>query len=116
MDRFGGGPPRRGGFSRQAAVKALKESVQTGHKTGLPQNLLSLFDARPRLDHVQPIKKRPAKLPLTGLGAYLDSFASEGDPEYQPPRPATVPPDPRLFRNKEFPTQARIDTETFLEK
>lgn len=116
MDRFGGGPPRRGGFSRQAAVKALKESVQTGHKTGLPHNLLVLFDARPRLGHGAAIKKRTPKMPMNGLTAYLDSFASEGDPEYQPERPSTVPPEPRLFRNKEFPTQARIDTETFFEK
>lgn len=113
---FGGGGGGPGGGFRRTAVKALKESVQTGHKTGLPGNLLILFQSRQQLPLPEPVKKKPPKLPMLGLGAYVKEFASEGDPEYAPPRADDVPPSPRLFRNREFPTQARIDAETKVEK
>lgn len=116
MDRFDRFKKPGGGFSRQAAVKALKESVQTGHKTGLPPNLLALFAAKPQFPKPEDPKKPKIKLPYTGLAAYVPEFASEGDPEYQPPRPEDRPPSPRLFRNREFGTQARIDGETKIEK
>ncbi|EFJ44377.1 hypothetical protein VOLCADRAFT_106420 [Volvox carteri f. nagariensis] len=111
FDRF-----KKGGFNRQAAVKALKESVQTGHKTGLPPQLLSLFNPRAQLPLVTDVKKPKIKLPYTGLAAYVKEFAGEGDPDYQPPRNEDRPPSPRLFRNRELAAQARVDTETKIEK
>ncbi len=111
FDRF-----KKGGFNRQAAVKALKESVQTGHKTGLPPQLLNLFNARPQLPIPPEIKKQKFKLPYTGLGPHVKEFAAEGDPEYQPPRNEDRPPSPRLFRNRELAAQARVETETKTEK
>ncbi|PNH12029.1 U1 small nuclear ribonucleoprotein, partial [Tetrabaena socialis] len=117
FDRFkkpgaGGG----GGFSRQAAVKALKESVQTGHKTGLPPALLTLFQARAQLGLPVDLKKTTINQPYTGLSAYVKEFAGEGDPEYQPPKAEDRPPSPRLFRNRELPWQVRLETETKTEK
>lgn len=41
----------------------------------------------------------------TGVAAYLDKFAEPGDAEYEPPAPETRPPEPRLFRSRELPTQ-----------
>lgn len=111
FDRF-----KKPGFNRQAAVKALKESVQTGHKTGLPPPLLSLFSPRPQLPVVADVKKPKLKLSYTGLAAYVQDFASEGDPDYQPPRSEDRPPSPRLFRNRELAVQVRLDTETKTEK
>ncbi|GFR50213.1 hypothetical protein Agub_g12390 [Astrephomene gubernaculifera] len=111
FDRF-----KKPGFNRQAAVKALKESVQSGHKTGLPPPLLSLFNPRAQLPLPPEIKKPKIKLPYTGIAAYVKEFASEGDPEYQPPRSEDCPPSPRLFRNRELSAQARLDTETKTEK
>lgn len=111
---FGGGGGR--GFSRQAAVKALKESVQTGHKTGLPSNLLKLFEAGPPLPKPASLKKRPPKVKYNGLAHCIQEFAAPGDPEYEPPPPADRPPEPRIYRNRELVVQARIDTETKPEK
>ncbi|GIL87042.1 hypothetical protein Vretimale_14182 [Volvox reticuliferus] len=111
FDRF-----KKGGFNRQAAVKALKESVQTGHKTGLPPQLLALFNPRAQLPAVTDIKKPKIKLPYTGLAPYVTEFAGEGDVDYQPPRNEDRPPSPRLFRNRELAAQARVDTETKIEK
>lgn len=52
-----------------------------------------------------------------GIAAYLNDFASPGDPEYEPPGPPEDKfPEPRLFRNKEYALQVRLEEETKLEK
>jgi hypothetical protein len=105
---------RRRGPSR-AAVKQLKESVQNaGHRTGLPPKLLQLFGNRD-VPCVKPRNKKPAKLPYTGLSAYVGSFSNPGDADYDPPVERT-PDSPRLFRNRELPLQARVNAESKLEK
>eukprot|EP00195_Chlamydomonas_chlamydogama_P016989 CAMPEP_0202892582 /NCGR_PEP_ID=MMETSP1392-20130828/2297_1 /ASSEMBLY_ACC=CAM_ASM_000868 /TAXON_ID=225041 /ORGANISM="Chlamydomonas chlamydogama, Strain SAG 11-48b" /LENGTH=384 /DNA_ID=CAMNT_0049576591 /DNA_START=135 /DNA_END=1289 /DNA_ORIENTATION=- len=109
-------PQRPKGFNRQAQVKALKESVQSGHKTGLPPKLLDLFAPRQQLQPGTAIKKRKPKLPYSGVADYVKFFANPGDQEYEPPPPSNRPPSPRLCRNRELPVQARIDTETAIEK
>ncbi|KAG2451819.1 hypothetical protein HYH02_003595 [Chlamydomonas schloesseri] len=111
FDRF-----KKPGFNRQAAVKALKESVQTGHKTGLPPPLLSLFAPRPQLPLTDGLTKPKINKQFTGIANYVKEFASEGDPEYQPPRNPDCPPSPRLFRNPELRIQSRVETETKTEK
>lgn len=93
----------------------LKESIST-HRTGLPDKLLKLFAARPPLHYLPPQKKKPPKLPYTGIAQYVDFFAQPGDEEYEPPPPDTRPPEPRIMRNPELPTQARVDIETKPEK
>lgn len=102
-------------FNRQQAVKQLKESVQTGHRTGLTRDVLHLFEAAPPLDTGTVIAKKPPKLPYTGVAQYTTLFASPGDTEYEPP-PKQDLPEVRKVRNREFSTQARIETETKLEK
>lgn len=111
FDRF-----KKPGFNRQAAVKALKESVQTGHKTGLPPPLLTLFSPRQQLPLADGLKKAKINQKYTGMASYVKEFASEGDPEYQPPRNPDCPPSPRLFRNPELRIQSRVETETKTEK
>ncbi len=78
--------PRWVGPSRSAQVKALKASVQTGHYTGLPSDLLRLFEPGPPVKHLVPLEKKPYKLPLVGVAQYVQAFAAPGDPEYEPPR------------------------------
>ncbi|KIZ00625.1 U1 small nuclear ribonucleoprotein [Monoraphidium neglectum] len=102
--------------SRSVITKTLKESVKTGHPTGLPEKILRLFVANPPLPFLEPIPKRPPKQPYSGVGQYLDEFAAPGDPEYEPPRPEDRPPSPRKYRNPELVVQARVDAETKLEK
>jgi hypothetical protein len=105
---------RRRGPSR-AAVKQLKESVQNaGHRTGLPPRLLQLFGSRD-VPHAKPTHKKPAKLPYTGLAAYVGAFPVPGDQGYEPPA-EKGPSSPRLFRNRELSLQARINAESKLEK
>eukprot|EP00798_Chlamydomonas_sp_ICE-L_P002987 gene2987-12995_t len=109
-----GSGPGRGGF-RQAQVKAfLKESVQTGHKTGLPSKLLELFEARPVPDRGYDLSRKKPKPPAAGLASVVEKFAEPGDPEYEPQ--VERPPEPRLCRNRELPFQARLDGETKAEK
>lgn len=110
MDSFRRGP------SRQQIVKQLKESVKTGHITGLPDKLLRYFAPREPLPHIQVKPKKAPALPYTGIAQHLQLFAEPGDPEYEPPPTEDRPPSPRLFRNKEFPTQARIEAESKEEK
>lgn len=110
---------RRGGTSFLAQKidekNRLKESIST-HRTGLPDKLLKLFAARPPLERLPPLKKRPPKLPYTGVSQYLEHFAAPGDAEYEPEPPATRPPEPRIMCNPELASQARVDIETKPEK
>ena len=88
----------------------------SGHRTGLPERLLRLFAPRaPLAPHRAPPKK-PPKLAYIGVAHYVAHFAEPGHPEHEPPAPATRPPDPRIFRNPELPTQARVDIESKVEK
>lgn len=93
----------------------LKESIST-HRTGLPDKLLKLFAARAPPDYLPPPRKKPPKQPYTGVAQYLEHFAAPGEPEFEPPPPETRPAEPRIARNPELPTQARIDIETKPEK
>ncbi|GAB4817606.1 hypothetical protein N2152v2_004652 [Parachlorella kessleri] len=118
MDR---GPPRRGGGGTSFLAQKideknrLKESIST-HRTGLPDKLLKLFAARPPLEYLPPPRKKPPKQGYTGIGQYVEGFAAPGEEEYEPPAPETRPPEPRIMRNPELATQARVDFETKPEK
>lgn len=46
----------------------------------------------------------------------VEHFASPGDPEYEPPPPETRPPSPRIFRNREYAAQVRLDHHTKVER
>lgn len=110
-------PPRGGrGFNRQQAVKALKESVQTGHRTGLPPKLLDLFRPREQLPTGTVKEKKKPAVPYNGLAQYVQFFAGPEDPEYEPAPPKDRPSSPRLYRNRELAVQCRLDTETKMEK
>ena len=109
FDRF-----KKPGFGRSSLKKNIQDSL-TGHKTGLPQQLLTLFTCRPQLEGGAELKKPKSKVPYSGLAAYVKDFAGEGDPEYNPPQPDR-PPEPRLVRNRELAFQMRLDTETKTEK
>ncbi len=89
--------------------KRMQELV-SGHRTGLPDKLLRLFNARPPLEPNKgpPRRGRPPKLPYTGLAQYVQLFAEPGDPEYEPPAPETRPPEPRIFTNPELPSQVGL--------
>lgn len=103
--------------SRSVMTKMMKESVKTGHPTGLPDKLLRLFAVGPPLKLIKEnfkVKKPPA-VPWQGLGGLVGEFASPGDPEYEP-KPAADFPEPRLFGNKEFALQVRLEEETKMEK
>ena len=95
--------------------KRMQESV-SGHRTGLPERLLKLFAARAPLPPHKAPPKKPPKLPYTGVAAYVAHFAEPGDQDYEPPPPETRPPEPRIFRNPELPTQACVDIESKVEK
>ena len=103
------------------AERKLKEGI-SGHRTGLPKKLLELFAPLPLPGVLPELKKRPPKVPYTGVGQYVAGFAEKGEPEYEPepevPPPAVArPPSPqRIFKNPELPTQARLDYETRAEK
>lgn len=103
------------GRMRQQAVKQLKQSVQTGHSTGLPREVLDLFKPPATLKEMPPMPKKKPKLPYTGVAHCVAEFAAPGDPEYEPP-PMQDIPEPRRFRNLELPTQARVEIESKLEK
>jgi hypothetical protein len=110
-----GAPGGRGaGFSRQAQTKALKESVQSGHRTGLPRSILDMFAPRPMPGLGTDLKRIKPKQPLVGVSQVVEKFAEPGDLEYEPK--IDRPPEPRLCRNRELPFQSRIDSETKAEK
>ena len=92
------------------------QDAVAGHRTGLPPNILRMFEARPLPPPHKAPPKKPPKLPYTGVAAYLQHFAAPGDPEYEPAAPETRPPEPRIFRNPELATQARVDIESKVEK
>lgn len=107
----GGGGPGAGFVHKSQIVKALKETMQTGHRTGLTPKILEFFTPRPPLQQGTPIKKKKHPVPFTGLAAYVSLFAGPQDPE-------EVKPDdkPRLFKNPELALQCRLNTETKAEK
>lgn len=105
--------------SRSAMTRAMKESVKTGHPTGLPEKLLRLFAPNPPLAHIKENCKdrKPPRVKLSGIGGLVSQFAAPGDAEYEPPCPAKEQfAEPRLLNNKEYAYQARLDEETKLEK
>lgn len=106
----------RGKPSRSVITKVMKESVKTGHPTGLPDKIVRLFVSNPPLPLLDPIPKRKPRVPYSGVSQYLSEFAAPGDPEYEPPRPEGRPESPRRFRNPELRTQARVDAESKIEK
>ncbi|KAI8466296.1 MAG: hypothetical protein J3K34DRAFT_434321 [Monoraphidium minutum] len=102
--------------SRSAITKSLKDSVRTGHPTGLPEKILRIFVANPPLPFAEPLRKRKPRVAYNGVAQYLDGFAAPGDPEYEPPPPGTAPASPRKFANPELKVQARVEAETKMEK
>ncbi|KAJ6843890.1 U1 small nuclear ribonucleoprotein 70 kDa [Iris pallida] len=81
--------------NRDAAVQARTKAqnranvlqlklIGQSHPTGLTNNLLKLFEARPPLEYKPPIEKRKP-LPYSGMADYVSKFAEPGDPEYAPP-------------------------------
>ena len=97
------------------AERKLKEGI-SGHKTGLPKKLLELFDPLPPLARLPELRKRPAKVPYSGIAPFTELFAAPGNEEYEPPPELPRPPSPRRFRNPELATQARVDLESKAEK
>lgn len=103
------------------AERKLKEGI-SGHRTGLPKKLLELFAPLPLPGVLPELKRRPPKVPYSGIGQYVAGFAEKGDPEYEP-EPAVPegghkpkPDSPRIFKNPELVVQARFDYETRAEK
>lgn len=98
-------------------TKMMKESVKTGHPTGLPDKLLRLFAPNQPLPYNKENckTKKPAAVPWQGIGQYVKEFAVPGDPEYEP-KGAGDFPEPRLFNNTEYDLQVRLDEETKREK
>jgi U1 small nuclear ribonucleoprotein len=108
----------RRGPQRSHLTKIMKESVKTGHPTGLPEKLLRLFAPGQPLRHI-PENCKPRKPPAvgwTGVGQYLEQFAKPGDDEYEPEGGSATFTEARLFHNKEYGLQVRLDTETKREK
>eukprot|EP00775_Hariotina_reticulata_P007227 gene7227-7440_t len=105
--------------SRSVMTKIMKESVKTGHPTGLPEKLLRLFAPNPPLRHFSSNckpKKKP-RVTMSGIGQFVDQFAVPGDTEYEPPLPSAEQfPEPRLVRNSEYSLQVRLYEETKPEK
>ena len=97
------------------AERKLKEGI-SGHRTGLPKKLLELFAPLPLPGVLPELRKRPPKVPYTGIGQYVAGFAEKGDPEYEPEPEVPRPTSPRLFKNPELAVQARFDYETRAEK
>lgn len=99
-------------------TKMMKESVKTGHPTGLPDKLLRLFAPGPPLrflkSNLKPKKKPPQ--PITGIARLVAEFAAPGESEYEPRSAAADFPEPRDTRNKEYFYQVRLDDETKPEK
>lgn len=93
----------------------MQESLST-HRTGLPDRLLRLFEARPPVQPVPPPERPPPKQPLSGIATYVEQFAAPGDPEYEPAPKQALPEEPRIFKNPELAFQARVEQETRPEK
>lgn len=106
---MGGG----GGFQHKSqAVKALKETMQSGHRTGLPPMLLDYFAPRPMPPKPTLPPRRKQHVPFQGVAHLVGMFAGPQDPEE-----VDVKEDkPRLFRNPELALQCRLTTETKQEK
>lgn len=98
-------------------TKMMKESVKTGHPTGLPEKLLQLFAPNPPLEFMKENckQKRPSAVGWSGVGQYLGQFAVPGDEEYEP-KGAGDFPEERMVNNREYALQVRLDEETKREK
>ncbi|KAJ6847519.1 U1 small nuclear ribonucleoprotein 70 kDa [Iris pallida] len=81
--------------NRDAAVQARTKAqnranvlqmklIGQSHSTGLTNNLLKLFEARPPLEYKPPLEKRKPLL-YSGMAQFVSNFVEPGDPEYEPP-------------------------------
>eukprot|EP00891_Asterochloris_glomerata_P000916 jgi/Astpho2/916/fgenesh1_pg.00016_%23_112_t len=108
-------PSRNPALAAKLEQERLLKAGISNHKTGLPPKLLELFEARPALEKLTPVKKRAPKVPYTGIGQFVALFPEPGDPDYEP-EPENKIEGPRVFRNPEMPTQAQCNAETRAEK
>ena len=107
-----GGGGMGGGFQHKSqAVKALKETMQSGHKTGLPGTILDYFTPRDPLPKASELRTKKLPVPFSGVAQCVPLFAGPQDPEED-----TSEPKHRLFRNPELNLQCRLTTETKAEK
>jgi U1 small nuclear ribonucleoprotein len=111
-ERRGGGRGRPQFQHKSQAVKALKETMQTGHRTGLPPNLLEYFTPRPPLPVAPPLPRKKKPVPFSGVAGLVEKFAGPQDPEEVHEQEPKI----RLFRNPELGLQCRLNTETKPEK
>ncbi|TVU32056.1 hypothetical protein EJB05_23774 [Eragrostis curvula] len=74
------------GVQYRAKAQDRTNAKLIAHPTGLPPNLLRLFDPRPPLEYKPPAEKR--ELPAySGIAQFVSQFAEPGDTEYAPPVP-----------------------------
>lgn len=105
----------------------MKESISQ-HRTGLPQQLLFLFEARPMPPYLEPPRRKKPLLPITGVSQYLEHLqssgtgAGQGEDEGkglagcgQEPQVGDAVVPQKNFLNPEYALQVRIDQPTKLE-
>lgn len=107
---------RPAGFQHKSVgVKQLKETMQSGHRTGLPGSILEYFAPRPMLAPGTPLVKKKQPVPFQGVAHCVPLFAGPQDPE-EVQDAGEAGKAPRLFRNPELALQCRLNTETKQEK
>jgi U1 small nuclear ribonucleoprotein len=96
------------GCTRKAFNKKTIQASFTGHLTGLPHDILALFQPGPPLVYVPPVTKKRKSFVEEGIASYAEKLVEEPKSE----NPATIG---KKFLNKEYQHQVRI-SETMLEK
>lgn len=92
----------------------MKESISQ-HRTGLPQQLLFLFEARPMPPYLEPPRRKKPLLPITGVSQCLEHLqaSATGEGGEEELKGDEVPR--KAFLNPEYALQVRIDQPTKLE-
>lgn len=99
------------GRGRKAFDKRAIQASFTGHLTGLPQDILSLFQPGPPLTYIKPIKTRSKMHSHQSYRSIADYiFIINKAPDIETPQMLG-----KIFVNKEYKHQVRL-SETILEK
>lgn len=96
------------GRGRKAFDKRTIQASFTGHLTGLPQDILALFQPGQPLSFLPPVKKTKKDIIQHKLADCIDMFD-------EPTKTSQLDPAGKLFVNEEYRHQVRL-IETILEK
>jgi U1 small nuclear ribonucleoprotein len=97
------------GRVRKAFDKRTIQASFTGHLTGLPQDILALFQPGPGIEYLPPIMKNSNSTYIKGIASFIGFFNVKSYSDHSKPLH-------RVFTNNEYQHQVRLSETVYNKK